>query len=122
MFMVLHIKIDFLVLDSLKQAFSDKNIFLYLKELLKVFKLTPMTQTRITIFKYYLSILENLLEIDEIKNKCTSESFIFEFYSSLDKTLIESLTNYYEEFFQFLELINTLSKTFDCRLFGLNLF
>ncbi len=79
---------------------------MHLKELLKFFKFDDSTN----IFKYFLSILENLLEINEIKEKFSNDRFLFEFYSCLNQNLIINLTDYYEELFQFLDLINTLSK------------
>jgi hypothetical protein len=98
--------------DALKKAFSDKNVFFYLKDLLKLFKneSTDVSSSKLNIFKYYLSIIENLLEIEEFKEKVENETFVFEFYSSLSKKFILSINDYYEEFFQFLELINTLSR------------
>ena len=96
--------------DALKKEFCDKNIFSYLKDLLHIFNKSVFSSSKLNTFKYYLSIVENLLEIEEFKEKFTTESFIFEFYSSLNKNFILSINDYYEELFQFLELINTLSE------------
>ena len=53
--------------------------------------------------------MESLSELDEFKEKLSTEKFLYEFYSSINSELIVSLSDYYEEFFQFLDFTLTLS-------------
>lgn len=112
-----------LILEELRRSFNSKHIIRYLMKFLSYFNYkTIENDERINrkSFKNYMILIENLIELDEIKEEAINENFVKEFYLNLNIKLITSndafineTTSYYEDLFQFLDTLNNLSMLFE---------